>query len=537
VLPGKQYSADEVLRILLHGKWLILLPFVLGVLASVAVSRWLPDKYRSESLIVAAPQRISDLYVKPSVSAGLEDRLPTISQQVLSRARLERIIHDLDLYSDLRRRKTMDDVVQRMRTDIEVKIEAGESARTERTERLLRISYVAPRAGTAQQVAERLASLIIDENFRDRENLAQDTNAFLQTQLEDAKSRLVAHEKKLEAYRRRYSGELPTQAAANLQVIQNTQLQLQALSEATDRARERRLLVERQLADLQSPDPLVVSAVSTSPGPSRQSPEEETTAHELEAARARLRALQARDKPNHPDVRILQHTIRDLEAKLEAESKAPRESLLPQKSVTPAEAAREKRTRELIAEREGIDRELQDKEQQDRHLRSVVAAYQAKLDAQPTRESDLVELMRDYTTLQSTYQDLLAKREQSKMAANLERKAIGEQFRILEPALVPERPFSPNRLLIHLAGAGAGLAVGLLLVALLEYRDSTLRSEDDVTRLFNLPVFALVPVMTSLAERRTLRRRRNLSVGLATVMVFLGTVAALALWSVWRVRL
>ena len=94
-----------------------------------------------------------------------------------------------------------------------------------------------------QQATERLASLFIEENVRDRANISEDTNRFLESQLKDARNRLAEQERKVEQYRLRYSGQLPSQASANLQAIQNVQLQLQSLREATDRARERRLLV------------------------------------------------------------------------------------------------------------------------------------------------------------------------------------------------------------------------------------------------------------------------------------------------------
>src|SRR5206468_12155544 len=125
-----------------------------------------------------------------------------------------------------------------------------------------------------------------------------------------------------------------------------------------------------------------------------------------------------------------------------------------------AEMTRQKRMRDLQSQMTDIDRELAEKENQDRQLRERIAEYQAKVDAVPTRESELVELTRDYTTLQNTYASLLSKREESKIAANLEHRNIGEQFKVLEPARVPERPFSPNRPLLDLAGAGGGLAIG-----------------------------------------------------------------------------
>src|SRR5581483_6613908 len=208
----------------------------------------------------------------------------------------------------LRGRLPMEDIVQRMRDDITVKTEGKES---------FRLTYKNSEAKIAQKTTERLASLFIQENLRDRENQAEDTNQFLDSQLQDARQRLIEHEKKLEQYRRRYSGELPTQATANMQAIQSLQMQLQTLGEATDRARERRLLLERQLADLQLPDPVPVTAAPSSQGPDAQAAE--SAQQQLTNARARLQLLMTRLKPEHPDVKALQRAIRDLEGKAEAE--------------------------------------------------------------------------------------------------------------------------------------------------------------------------------------------------------------------------
>src|SRR5205807_2897980 len=120
-------------------------------------------------------------------------------------------------------------------------------------------------------------------------------------------------------------------------------------------------------------------------------------------------------------------------------------------------------------------------------LKKTIAGYQAKIESVPTRESDLVELTRDYSTLQSAYASLLLKQEDSKLAANLERRQIGEQFRILDAASLPERPDNHRQRLAALAAFPlAGLGVGLLLVALLEYNDSSFRCEDDVVRVLSV---------------------------------------------------
>jgi polysaccharide chain length determinant protein (PEP-CTERM system associated) len=499
VLPGKTYSPEDIIRILLRRAWIILLLLALGSAGAWAVSKRLPDKFRSETLIMLIPQRIPTAYVKAAVTATIEERLNSLESQILSRSRLERIIVDLDLYPALRLTLPMEEVVRRMgENDITVSIEGKES---------FRVSYISNDARTAQATTERLASLFIEENRSDRETVAEDTHAFLNAQLADAKNRLVEQEKKLEEYRNRYGGELPTQVTANLQAIQNEQMRLQNLAEAADRAREKRLLIERQVADLQSDSlPVVLPQAATAQGVLAG----ESTAQQLQAAEGRLQTLLLHAKPDHPDVRIAQRTVRDLEARLEAENSRPGtpSSGATERAMPPAERLRQQKLRDLQLQLDDIDRQLAEKDAQEQQIRAVVRDYQAKLDAAPKRESELIELTRDYATVQATYQNLLVKREEATLAANLERRNIGEQFKVLDPANVPERPFSPNRMLINVGGAGAGLALSILIIAFLEYRDSSFKCEEDVVRLLDVRVLAVVPLMMSEVEHRTARRRR-----------------------------
>ena len=163
---------------------MILLPFAVGLVLVPVIAPHVPQVYRSESLLMVVPQRVPDTYVKSTITETAEDRLPSISDQIMSRSRLERIILDFDLYKDQRARAPMEDVVALMRTEIG----EPEIARGEQT---FNISYVNTDPALAQKVTARLASLFIEENSSERENLAQSTNVFLESQLQDAKQRLL----------------------------------------------------------------------------------------------------------------------------------------------------------------------------------------------------------------------------------------------------------------------------------------------------------------------------------------------------------
>ncbi len=511
MLPGKVYKPEDLVQLLRRRAWLILVPLaVLSAVATIYAIR-LPNQYRSETLILVVPQRVPESYVRSTVTTKIEDRLGSIQQQILSRTRLERIIQDFDLYKNQRTTGLMEDVVEAMRRDITTQVVKGDA---------FRVTYVGEDARTVMRVTERLASLFIEENLRDREVLAEGTNEFIESQLLDARRRLLEQEQKVEEYRRRYSGELPSQLESNLQVIQNTQLQIQTLAESINRDGDRRLLLERQIADLESgPLEFEAAVVAADGGISTAL----SAAQQLAGAQAALVGLEQRLKPEHPDVLRMKRQVRDLEQKAEVEalllasaSQSPR----PTVGLSPGAQARRRRLSDLTGELEQLKRQMANKQAEEVRLRALVTTYTSRAEAAPTRESEMIELTRDYQSLQVMYTSLLAKKEDSKMAANLERRQVGEQFKLLDPARMAEKPFSPDRRRITMLGMAVGLALGVMLIAFLELSDKSFKTDEEVLSVLNLPVLAVVPFMQSTAEQKhQFRRGLLMNIGLGSTVV------------------
>jgi polysaccharide chain length determinant protein (PEP-CTERM system associated) len=523
VIPGKQYTPEDVVLIAWRRKWWAILPAIAIAAGAYSWVRTLPNLYRSDTLILVVPQRVPESYVRSTVTTRIEDRLQSITQQILSRTRLERIIQDFNLYAESRKTAIMEDVVDRMRGNINVQVVKGDA---------FRVSFTSDEARTAMRVTERLASLFIEENLRDREVLAEGTNQFLEAQLEDARRRLIETERKVEEYKRQFSGELPEQREANMQGLHNTEMQLQALTESLNRDRDRRLVLERLTADAESSDAPPPPQVTVVPPPNAEGVlAGATAAQQLEAAQASLQGLQTRLTPQHPDVVRMKRIVADLQKKADAEALAR-----PVSSGAPALSPGEMRRRNLLAEMKGemekLDKQIAAKQENELRLRAAMTAYQKRLDAAPGRDSELTELTRDYKTLQSTYTNLLGKKEDSKVAANLERRQIGEQFKILDPARLPERPTSPNRPQLHAMGLLAGVGFGVALMGLIEYLDKTLKSEADVTAALNLLVLATVPILPEVGGRG--RRRWKLLAVSATVLLTAAAGAAAVAWRVWK---
>jgi polysaccharide chain length determinant protein (PEP-CTERM system associated) len=508
VIPGKQYKIQQLSEIAWRRKWWILVPCVLAGVSMLAASYSMTEIFRSETTILVAAHNAPEDLVGPSVNPRIEERLHGISQQLLSRDSLQAVVEELNLYPERTQDPGMD-VVTRMRADTTVTIEKGDPENQDAT--TVKIGFQSPSAQEAFTVTDKLTKLFIEKNVKDRGETAQSTGAFLDKQLTDARDRLNAQEQKLEAFRTRHAGELPTQLEANVGGVQTADVQLRALQESLRLDLERQTQLERIIADLEKRGSSTLTATAAPGGAVQPSALE----LELIAARNERREMETRFKPEHPSVIRADRRIRDLEQAL-------RNSLQPPPAVATSNgpAVPVVPSPELIerqAELATLRGRIRDKESDRAELVQTKSMYQRRIDAQPVRETELADLTRDYETLRLVYADLLRKKENSRMAEQLENESVLADFSIVEPAQLPGSPFAPNRQRLVILGLLFGLALGVGLAAFLEYWDSTLRTEDDITLALNLPTLASIPMMHSSAEVAK-RKRRKLGFGLVTGM-------------------
>ncbi|HTV00107.1 MAG TPA: hypothetical protein VMF13_06195, partial [Luteitalea sp.] len=502
MLPSQQITPDWLLAVARRRWWLLALPLLVGGIGTAIYAQTLPNRYRSEAIILVTPPTLPSSYVRPTVTLPLVERLRILQQEVLSRSRLERIILDLDLYRQEREAGIMEDVVTQMRSkDISVSAPRAGARRNSNAASFV-VGFSSSNARVAHQVAERLTSLFVDENTRQRETIAEGTDQFLTAEVDSARLRLEETEGKLEAYKRQYGGQLPDQLQSNFGALQNAQVQAQSLNESLNRDRSEQIAIERQINDLTGAATGGDETVEAAPPPNPY-------ADALAKARGALDGLLLRLTPDHPDVVRQQRVVAELEQRArDAELRRP---LSPQTQVaatTPAQRSRANQLQELRRRFEQVSAQIASKQRQIEARQAQAAVYQSRVDAAPAREAELIGLMRDYETLKNRYNLLLTRSEEAKVAANMERRQVSEQFRIVEPPRVPERPVSPDRTRMTMLGAFAGAGLGLLVIGLLEYRDRRFRTEDDVVAALALPVVAVVPLLLSHAERKAQWKRR-----------------------------
>lgn len=523
MLPGKKYTPEDFVWIAWSRKWFIVVPTVLIAAGTFLYARSLPNQYRSSALVMVLGQQVPKDLVKPTVTDSVDDQLRAITQRIVSRTKLENIIQEFDLYKEKRRDGViMEDIVEQMRArDIGIDIPRGPNANH------FTVSFTAEQPRTAMLVAEKLASLFVQENSMNRAATAGSTSEYISSALAEAERKMKEYDAQIATFRARNSGRMPTQMQSNVQMVMNVQAQIEANNDAANRDRDRIAQLESKIVDLES----IVTIPARSPETALAGPRVNA---QLEAARRALETLLLKHRDDHPDVRKKRYEIADLEAKAAGEEPAP-VSVAPGETPTipSMRAADAERLMNMRYEVDELRSSVARRTKEDARLRAQLSQYTARLESTPGVESEYMDLMRNYDTEREAYEDLLKKYNSAKLAEGVERREIGEKFQVTDAARLPERPISPNRTRLNLMGLLAGLAFGVGLAALLEYRDTTLKTDDDIITTLALPVLAVIPAMTNGRERAQQRRRKRLVLLAASTASLLLIVVAVA----WKYRL
>ena len=468
---------------ILRRRWvLITVLAAIGAPLAYSVSRVLPNRYKSQTLVLIEPPTVPTDFVKPVITTEINARLASMQEEILSRTRLEPIIHQYGLYKGDVNRVPPDALVARLQKDIEI-TPVQPMAET-RAQELpgFHIIVTLDNPQTAQEVCSAVTHMFIEESIRLRQQRSEDTTQFLAQQLVDAKAKLDEQDSKLAAFKSRYIGSLPDEEQGNLNLLMGLTSQLDAATQALARAQQDKSFAESMLAQQ------VGAWQAAQNGSSPQ-----TMDTQLTALQTQLANLQARYTDDYPDVVKTKKAIAALQKKIAASDAPAVDDGKPAKTTAePAQIA------QLRAEVHTTDQVIAEKTREQAKIQQEIKVYQDRVQSSPAVEQQYKELTRDYQTALDFYNDLLKKRDQSAMATDLERHQEGEQFKILDPANLPDQPSFPNRPAFALGGLAGGLALGLGIAFLLESRDTSFRTERDVEFALRLPVLAMVPSIEQL---------------------------------------
>lgn len=443
-------TVQEYFEVPLRRPVLVVLPLVLVLVAAVAASYALPKKYRSSTLILVESEKVPENFVPKMSTESMGRRVQTVRQEVLSRTRLEKVIADENPYPSRDGDKgPVSAQVEQMRRSINIETKGSDA---------FLIEYVHTSPEMAASVANRLATLFIEEAEGQRERQAVEGFEFINSQLKDTRKSLEGKEEAVRRFKEQNLGNLPEQLQTNLATLQRLQLQQQSLAESL-RAAQVRVDALRQS----------IQATGTAPRAG-------DVGGQLDQMRSQLVDLRTRYTDQHPDVLALQRRILELEGDSRpAPAPGPSAAGAAQAELRRAETELES----LRAKRVDVEADMR--------------KIQARVESVPRTEQQLATMNRDYGQLQDSYLSLLKKQMEAQMAEEMERRWKGERFKVLDPAHVPDRHFFPNRTLFALTGLFGGLLIGLCAAYASEFLDHSVKNADQLEDLLPYPLLAAIP--------------------------------------------
>ncbi len=471
MLGHRPLNAEDYFTIVKRRWWIIGIPTIILPVIAVAATLYIPAQYVSQSSVQIGQQKVSNDLVKSIVTEDINSRLATINQQIASRSSILPIVEKFNLYAD--QRLTTDDRIALARKNIDIQALATGFARSNGIPGFT-IAFTASDAHTAQQVCAEITSLFITANLNNQTDAIGGSTDFIKEQLNNAKTTLDDQDAKMAEFQRKYFGMRPEDEGQNINILNSLNSQLEASTQALARMEQDKSLMESMLASQSTATPATVSPL--------------TQEQQLQSLLSKQADLTQRYGTNHPDVIAIYRQIADLRAKMAHPSSG-------QASATASAATSGNNSMAVQDQRARIranDLAIQQERTRQAQINKQIRDYQTRIQSTPQVEEQYKQLTRDTQTSQALYDNLLGKLNQAQMATDLQNRQQGETFSVLDPANLPDNPIYPKRRVFASGGLAGGFALGLLIVALLEYRDTALRNERDIWAFTQLPTLAVI---------------------------------------------
>jgi len=416
MIANRELGMDDYMAMLRRRAKLFLIPAALATGAGFLVSYAFPPKYTSQALILVEGQKVPEGYVKPVVTQDIVQRIATMQEQVLSRARLVPMIDRLGLAKG----RSADDLIDDIRTNLSIEPVApevtpgslpGSKAPKKKAGQAsdvpgFTVNYIADNPKMAQRICAELTSMLLEQNLQAREQVAQSTTDFLARQVEEAKRNLDEQDAKLAEFKKSYMGQLPGDEESNLKLLGTVNGQLDASTQALSRAQQDKSYTQSLLAQQLA----AWKASQTAINP-------QSLQQQLTSLLSQLTSLQSRYTDDHPDVIKVKADIAEIKRQLKDANAGTPDSTETNDRVNSAEPPEIRQMRSQIHQ---LDDTIAQNTREQKRMQDQIRTYQSRLSLSPAIEEKYKQLTRDYNGAQKFYDDLQAKKSESQMQTDME---------------------------------------------------------------------------------------------------------------------
>ena len=507
-IDNQQSPMDMITRylnLLFMRNKLLIACVLLAVSAAPFFYLKMPNIYESSASIIYKEQNVNPSRMSPDEGMQIQEMVNTVTQQVLSRTNLEKLIQDFNLYPEMRKLVPIDDIIERLREkDIQVGVSRDQG-------NVFSVSFKGSDPETVRKVTNELAAKFIEENLRVRSERASETAKYIQEELRMSKETLLEKESQMRDYKLKFYNEMPEQREANMNRLNALQEQFQAIQSTIHDREQTRMLISEQLEVRKKLQATAAGAAISDSGVP------EGPWQELETARNTRQELLARYTSEHPSVKRIEKQISQLESQIRDLTDSAGDSA----SINAA--TYDSRIQDLEIQLKEIDIDLKTLRAESEKMLNQIKTYQQWIEAAPIREAEWSALTRDYDELRRYHDTLLAQSLAAEAAESLERRQKGSQFKVIDPAYLPISPVKGSFLKIFLISVFLGIAGGAGLILGMDFMDTSFKDKKEIENFLQIPVTCALPLLVTETEKR-----RNKAKNILWYVLFAAWFVALA---------
>lgn len=437
---------DTIARLWSRRKWLAIAVFLVVATGMASFTLSLPNIYRATaSVLVNTKNPIGN--VPGFTDVNQPNSLDTVTEQVLSRARMQDLITRFDLYPEIRERVSSEAAIKRMRTDIKLERKNGVQEYGRNPTFAFTLSYKGWNPQVVAAVTNALVSSYVNESNHIRSQQVTSTAKSLRAQLDLVKRKLDGQEKQLNAFVTRNIGKLPDQQQMILATLSQLNLQLSQNRQDQQEALRRRDEILRKMAD-----------------------SGDASLAQLEQE---LASLRTRYTENYPDV-----------MRVKAQIEARKKNYLGSGSVQSKSPLQE--------EYEALNADIHSGKLEAARIEAKIASYRKRVSDAPLYAQPLQALNQNYAETRDIYASLL-KRYQQALLVESSAGPETEQYSILDAAVIPSVPVGPRRLQLLLMSVMLSLGMAGAAVFMAEELDTSFHSTRDLRAFTRVPVLVGIP--------------------------------------------
>ena len=463
---------QKYLKSLIARRYLFLIVSLIIMSIVVFVSFALPKKYEASSTVFIERNVIKELVKGIAITPSMEDRIRVLRYAMLSRDLILKALKDLDVDAKLKNNQDVNALVTEFQQKTVVTVKGND---------LFIVSLRDKNPKLAMNFVNTLVRKYVEENVAAKREEAYGAGGFLDEQVKAFKERMDKADEAVTRYRQSKGIYLSSDENQLIADIKQYNVELEKI-----KIRKNELTATKNSlkSQMNGEEPFTVAVLNRNKSGSSN--------NQITMREARINQLLVSYTENYPEIVKLRAEIDALQKQSAGAAKAGEITESEMSTINPIH-------QDLKQKRFQAEAEIAALDARQRETMGAVGAKERELRNMPEGKKKLADLEKERDASKVIYEQLIMRQGQTEVSKQMEVQDKSTNFRVVDPAVLPVKPVSPDRVKIILLGIVAGIGGAFGIILLVETFNSSIKEESDLKRL-GVEVLAVIPKIFDDAE-------------------------------------